>query len=320
MRVVQIGDVAAVAPALADALRDRAEVISIPLAQRGSHRGGAIKLLLGPLRVIDAAKVARVARAMHPDIVHVHWVPNGIVGLMVRTPWVLHVHGSDIRDLGLLRRSPFHVLIRAASRVVYSTPDLARWVLPLRPDADYLPTPIAIRASMPDRDWDVLVASRGAASKGSAVAAAAVELLLEQDPRLRIAAVDGPDFNARAVRLPFVSKAAFVERLARSRVVMGQFRVPALGISELEAMSVARPVVTNVDLTFYKDPPPVVVATSPQAAAVGVRRLLDAPAEADALGLAGQRWVRAHYSPDSVGSEVLAIYRRALDDAGTEVP
>ena len=277
-------------------------------------------MALGPLRLIDAARVARIARSMHPDIVHVHWVPNGVVGLMVRTPWVLHVHGSDIRGLGPLRRYPFHLLMRAATRVVYATPDLARWVLPVRPDADYLPAPIDERTSSPGREWDVVVASRAAASKGSAVAAATVERLLREDPRLRIAAVDGPDFSSLAVRLPFGAKEAFVERLARSRVVVGQFRVPALGISELEAMSVARPVVTNVDLSLYPDPPPVVVARTAEDAALGVRRLLDSPGEADALGLAGQQWVRNQHSPAAVGSRALAVYHRAIAQGDVAIP
>jgi glycosyltransferase involved in cell wall biosynthesis len=316
VRIVQLGDVAAVAPALADALRDLAEVISIPLPQRGARRRGPMKVLYGPLRLLDAARVARAARARRPDVVHVHWVPNGVVGLMVGVPWVLHAHGSDIRDLDPIRRRPYRLLIRAATRVVYATPDLARWVLPLRPDAEYLPAAIPLRSATDERDFDVLLASRAALSKGSDVAAAAVAILRREHADLRIAAVDGPDFRADAIRLPFGPKATFLERLARARVVVGQFRVPALGISELEAMSMARPVVTNVDLRLYPDPPPVVVAEDAAAVARAVGRLLDDPAEADAMGEAGQGWVRRWHSPDAVATRALAVYRQAIGTAG----
>jgi glycosyltransferase involved in cell wall biosynthesis len=312
VRVVQIGDVASVAPALADALRNDADVISLPLRQSGARRGRLVKLFYGPSRVIDAARAARRARSLKPDVVHVHWVPNGIVGLMLGCPWILHVHGSDFRNLDRLRRHPYSFLLRAATEVVYATPDLARWVLPVRPDAELLPPAIPIRPGRSERDWDVLVASRAALSKGSDISAATVTRLLGEDPGLRIAAVDGPDFASPAVRLGFGPKEAFVERLARSRVVVGQFRVPALGISELEAMSVGRPVVTNIDLGLYPDPPPVVVARDAEAAATAIRRLLDTPAEADALGLAGERWVRDHHSPAAVASAALAVYRQAL--------
>ncbi|HEX5590254.1 MAG TPA: glycosyltransferase [Candidatus Limnocylindrales bacterium] len=316
VRVVQLGDVASVAPALAAALGDVAEVISIPLPQRGAHRRGPVKVLYGPLRLIDAARVARAARALRPDVVHVHWVPNGVVGLMVGVPWVLHAHGSDIRDLDPIRRHSYGLLVRAATCVVYATPDLARWVLPLRPDAEHLPVAIPIRSATGEADLDVLLASRAAPSKGSGVAAAAVAILRRERADLRIAAVDGPDFSVDAIRLPFGPKATFLERLGRARVVVGQFRVPALGVSELEAMSMARPVVTNVDVRLYPDPPPVVVAEDAAAVARAVGRLLDDPSEAEEVGEAGQRWVRSWHSPDAVATRVLAVYRRAIATRG----
>lgn len=313
LRVAQIGDVASVAVALADALRDVADVRLFPLRQRGARRTTATKLLYGPLRAIDAANAARAARRWSADIAHVHWVPNGLAGVLFGSPWVLHAHGSDIRGLDRVRRLLFEPLVRSATAVVYATPDLAPVVRAIRPDATHLPVAIPRATVAPEREWDVIVASRAAYSKGSEVASAAVAALLTNDERLRIGAVDGPDFDSAAVRLAFGPKDEFVRRLARARVVIGQFRVPALGVSELEAMSVGRPVVTNVDLRLYDPPPPVLVAADAAAAAREVRRLLDDPAAGDALGLAGKRWVEANHAPDVIAARAMQIYQDAIE-------
>jgi hypothetical protein len=66
IKVAQIGDVAHVAPALQDALKERAEVRLIRLRQRAATRTGVVKILAAPMRLIDAVVVARRSRPHRP--------------------------------------------------------------------------------------------------------------------------------------------------------------------------------------------------------------------------------------------------------------
>jgi glycosyltransferase involved in cell wall biosynthesis len=312
MRIVQVGDVASVASALSSALAGLDEVHEVPFAQRAAKRSELLKLIAGPVRVYDAWRTARAIKRLKPDVVHVHWVPNGIVGIFLDVPWVLHCHGSDIRDLSRLRRAPYRWLVQRASGVAYSTPDLATVVVGLRPDAVYLPTPIARRDPTDERSWDVMIASRAHWSKGSEVAFEAARRLRGRSPRLQIAAVDGPDFEEGAERLKFTPKPEFVTQLARSRVVLGQFRLQALGIAEMEAMSVGRPVVTSVNRSLYPVPPPVRTARTPEEVVIAVEELLRDGRAADELGAAGRSWVLEHHDPAHIGERLHGLYQQVV--------
>lgn len=314
--VVQVGDVAHVAASIAQALDGAATVHSLPMSQGGATRGSRIKLLFAGQRLLEAIRLARLIARMRPDIVHIHWLPNALVGLFLRVPWVIHCHGSDIRNLSGWRRHAYPRLLRRATAVVYSTPDLAAAVLAYRADATYAPTPVADSPDTAQITRDVLVASRAARIKGSHIAAEALRLLVQARPNLRVAAVDGPDFDHPATRLPFTTKSDFLREVGSSRIIMGQFVLQALGISELEAMSCARPVVTSVDLTLYPEPPPVLSHSEPARIAEYVAQLLDDQELAERLGAAGRTWVRRYHSHAHVRHLLLSMYQGALGEVG----
>ena len=313
MRVVQVGDVAGVGPALEAALRGRTEIISVPFSQAGARRPEWLKAGYAPHRMVQAFRLARDVNRLRPDVVHIHWLPNALAGPLLAAPWIIHCHGSDVRDLSGWRRLMFPMLLRRADAVVYSTPDLAPSVLPFRPDAVYLPTPIPEGLPVAPATRDVLVGSRAAKVKGSEVAAEALRILLRGRPGLRVAAVDGPDFDHPAERLPFMPKSSFLAEIARSHVVLGQFALRALGITELEAMSCGRPVVTAVDASLYPTPPPVQDARTPEQIAVEAGRLLDDAEAARHLGKLGRTWVREMCAPDDVADRVIEVYRRVIE-------
>lgn len=308
LRVVQIGDVASVAPALADALSPHVDVVSLPLRQVAGEQSGAVKVLAAPLRVVDAARVARRARALDPDVVHVHWVPNGIIGPLIGRPWVLHAHGDDIRALNAWRRLAFAPLVRLADAMLVSTPDLLRFA---RADAALLPTPVPTLESSVTATWDVLVCSAALPVKGSPVAFETLRRLARLRPGIRLAAHDGPAYeDGPWDRLPWATKAEFRHRLASARVVLGQFRLGALGVADLEAMATGRPVLTWVREGIYPEPPPVHSSRDPSDLARRVAELLDDDDAARAAGTAAADWVARTHGPERVARQLIAVYRR----------
>lgn len=267
MRVVQVGDVAGVAGMLAELL----PMTSVPFRQSGAT--SRVKVFHAPLRLLEAVRVAQQVRSLEPDIVHVHWATNAIVGPLLGRPWVLHVHGTDVRG----RWSP---MLRWADAVIAATPDLP---------GTYLSAPIPFRERGEDR-YDVAIASRPDPVKGTAIAEQAVNA----------------DWRAPLPR------DEFLRRLAETRVIVGQLVIGALGLVELEAMSMGRPVICYIRPELYPDPPPVPIARTGEEVRAHATRLLSDPSEADRIGREGQAWVRKHHDPEKVRERLLEVYRSAL--------
>lgn len=212
---------------------------------------------------------ARLARqAASCDLLHVHvasvvrhtgWVPR---------PYVLHLHGTDIRThqylpeySGLVRRA-----VERAAAVLYSTPDLAehvRW----RPDATLMPVPIdtgALPPWRPDPRPTVVFASRWEEVKGLAVQVRVADSLRRRRPTARLLGVDwgsGADLARKhGVELvPRTSHDGFLELLASAHVVVGQ-PTGMLAASELEALGIGVPVVAALEPRWY---PPALIPTPP---------------------------------------------------------
>lgn len=302
-----VADESLVAPALVASLQARAEVVEVPMARPGAHWPKPLKPFAFIARSLEAERVASdISEAWPPfDVVHIHWLPNGLVGRQaaVIPPWVLHVHGSDIRGLAGIRARVFPAILRMADAVVYSTPDLAAHIDPWRDDAEHLPTPIPSLDVEGEDRWDVLAASEALEVKGAAVTFAAMRRLAELRPGVRMAAFDGPAFQAGPwERLALTDKATFHRRLASSGVILGQFKLGILSIVECEALALGRPVIAWVDPALYPDPPPVVSVRDPEAIAAAA---LDALPPPD-----GAAWVQRHHGPARIADRLLDMYAR----------
>lgn len=200
-------------------------------------------------------------RAAQVDLLHVHgatvvrhtgWVPR---------PYVLHLHGTDIRSFQYDPRYA-KLVARAVDRaaaVLYSTPDLAEHAHRRRPDASLLSVPIDV-ASLPS--WQpggqptVFFSSRWEPVKGLDVQLAIVGALRRRHgPDLRLVGIDW-GIGASAARAlgvelhPRSSNEAFLDLLSRSTVVMGQ-PTGMLAASELEAVGIGVPVVAPLRPDWY---------------------------------------------------------------------
>ena len=96
-RIALVHDVAGVAQTQAEILRGAGhEVDQIRLPDFGASWGWLAKALTLPIRL--ALYVPAVLRLRHGgyDVIHIHWVPRGIVGLLAGRPYLVQAHGSDL--------------------------------------------------------------------------------------------------------------------------------------------------------------------------------------------------------------------------------
>jgi len=215
-----------------------------------------------------AAWLVRLAlAAARVDLLHVHSGAMLKHTRFVPKPFVLHLHGTDIRTLQYDPAWRDSILwgVRKARAVVYSTPDLAEHILPHRPDAIYLPVPVTLSAlpapaGAPERR--VFFCSRWEDVKGLEQQVLIARALVQGLPEgYEVTGLDwGPGAaQARQVGVRLVPRMPHDEYLAfiaASAAVVGQ-SAGILSSSELEALGIGVPVYVALKPGYYPDAPPV---------------------------------------------------------------
>lgn len=310
MRVIHVREVANVAATLVEGLNrlgHQAELRRLRIA--GGWYPLPIKALFLPHRILEGMAANRYIKRHRFDIVHIHMAYMGWLGILGRYPYFLHCHGHD------LRRNLYHPLLRwltrralaRAYRVYYSTPDLAFDAAWARPDAVFLPNPINIDRFQPgpnDQPGDprLLLISRLWDIKGVDTAFGIIREVKQRYPSASIHAFAwGPERrrfrdNRDVSFIPFVPYSEMPDLISRYDIVVGQFVVGSLGMSELESMACGKPVVSYFCYPeVYDEPPPVFSAQDVAGAVEHLAALLENPSLRRQAGEKGREWVLQHH-------------------------
>lgn len=268
-------------------------------AARAASRSWVLHTL-PPASVSPSALVARTKDALPwfrgrgaADILHVHYAPNGYYFWGAKAKKVLHFHGTDLRiDLHQpVKRQLILESVRQADLVAFSTPDLADAARAACSDAIYLPNPAPAAPANPLNvvPGRVIFNARWDDSKGGVALVDAARTLVCAG--LEVLGFDWGTYrqqarNAGVRMLPLTTVAQFGRTLTSAQVIVGQVGYQALTISDMQALSANRPLVTMAP----KDTP--VVQATPENLAAQVQLALNgetlSPTErAD--------WVQAHH-------------------------
>lgn len=202
----------------------------------------------------------RAARASMLDVHgatvlrHTGWVPR---------PYVLHLHGSDIRRFRYEEQYADLVTsaVRNAQDVYYTTPDLAEHVLDIAPTASLQPVvvdlePIPENSSMGEEPFRVRFASRWGRDKGGDLLTSVLGALRDRFDDL---VIEGLRWGEDASRVEREFGVRMHERMTHDRyaewlggasVIIGQM-TGVMGVSEIEALATGRPVVMPLDERWY---------------------------------------------------------------------
>ena len=306
-RIALVHDVAGVAKVQAQTLRAAGhEVDEIALSELGASWKWPMKGLAIPLRLAAYMPVIRKLRRNHYDIVHIHWLSHGIVGLPLGRPFFAQAHGSDLH-LNMRRpvlRLVTRAVLKRAKTVFYVTPDLRPFAAEFHDKLIYLPNPVQVNEVSPPpprRLTRALIFTMLHTRKGVERIFPAAERLSKL---LELTALDyGPLAREYAQRygrvVRFVGQVPHDEIgpfLEQFDIVIGQMRQGILGLAELEAMAAGRPVITGINLANYPvDPPPVIAASTPEEIVSAVEELRENEAELLRLSRAGRDWVRRNH-------------------------
>jgi glycosyltransferase involved in cell wall biosynthesis len=308
-RIALVHDIAGVARVQATLLRSAGhEVDEIALPSTGARWRWPFKGAALPFRLAAYMPTIRRLRARKYDVVHVHWLTNGVVGVLSGGEFFAQAHGSDLH---LNMNNPVYrrvtrTVLRGAKKVFYVTPNLKAYLAGYEDKLVYLPNPVDMRgiaagSAPPTQVKNVLIFTRLDPVKGVDLIFPAVEAL---SANVKVTALDW-GHHAAGYRRRYGRWVTFVPPIPHERVgpflqqfdvVLGQMRQGILSLMEIEALASGRPLITGLNAALYPDdPPPVVSASTPQEITAAVIQLAAAPHDLAGLSRNGREWaVRNH--------------------------
>ncbi len=330
MRIIHVRDVANVAQFLVRGLAELGHEVDFVSPRESAEQRVWRKTLMAHRRISDGLRVNSHIHKHKFDIVHLHYANSGWMAALGRYPYFLHCHGSDVRsDLyHPARKWPVLQSLGGASGVFISTPDLYEHVAAFRQDAVFLPNPIDTRIFAPlsngkHTNTRILINQALKASKAPHIAFGAVERLKRTHKNLEVYAFA---HGSELARFRNHDEVQFIEPVPHSRmpelinsfdIILGQFEIGSLGVSELESMACNKPVVSWVDWDRYKqwyaEPPPILSACETDAVVEAVASLIQDRELGVELGSQARAWVLKHHDYLGVATKLLAHYQAFLD-------
>jgi len=268
--------------------------------------------LLLPLFLASYVRAARrVAR--DADLVHAHWLPSGLVGLMTGKPVVVQLWGTDVE---LARRAPwlFRPIVRRARLVVCASSALAAAARELGArEVRVVPSGVDVPETVgePEQPPHVLFVGRLSEEKG-------VLELVEAARGLPLVVVgDGPLRNRVPGALGFVPHAELGPYYERAAVVACPSRREGYGVACAEAMAYGRPVVASavgglLDLVEDGVTGVLMAPRDPAALRAALKGLLDDPELRRRLGAAARERARERLGWEPVTAATIGVYEEAL--------
>ena len=330
MRILHVRDAANVARFLVRGLSALGQTAELRCPAECAQESLWLKSVTVPRRIMDGLQINAYIRKHEFDVVHLHYGNSGWMGALGRYAYFLHCHGSDVRVDMYRPVRKWLVMhgLRRAGGVFFSTPDLYAHVSPIRPDAVYLPNPIDTRLFRPASNGDhanvrLLINQALKPSKAPEIAFRAARQIKRMFTGVEICAFAyGPELE----RFRSYDEVRFIDVVPHSRmaqlinsfdIIIGQFGIGSLGVSELESMACGKPVVCYVDEAAYDlwcdEPPPVFSARHAEAVSEAVATLIQQRNLREEAGRKGCKWVERNHDYLRVASRVLSHYHAFLN-------
>lgn len=268
---------------------------------------------------VAAWTARRWSLSLPSDLLHIHFGTRAkIAARWPQRPFVLHFHGTDIREFyrDPQQRANIQWAADSAKAVFYATPDLTEYAREARPDARYLPNPVDLTELpnwKPAPEPRILFASRWGAAKGGPEQLELAGRLARalKGTGIRLEGLDWGENAAQAAALgvrlvPTMGKQEYLGWLSGAHAVVGQ-STGLLGMSELQAMGIGVPTAVNVRPGLYPGLVPVVgvggVDDQVDSIVAAAKDPHGAAARLDAKG-----WLTQHHDPVTIVRQLAADY------------
>ncbi|WP_207893644.1 glycosyltransferase family 4 protein [Tepidibacillus fermentans] len=332
MKILHFNDIANVSSTLVEASKSHgiySEIYRIPL---GNYKKTSIlrKIALFINRLKEIRKLKKYFKENHFSVLHIHYAYFGILGILTRIPYYLHCHGTDIR--GNLKHPIFKWItllsLKKAKKVYFSTPDLGEEVLRIRKDAKFIPNPINMNMFFLDTNRSnekqlhsktkVLVISKLDPTKGIEIAIETINQLAARSDieftmfNFGVDHIKYLNLLQNREKIKFIDKVPYSEipkLISEHDIVIGQLKLGAIGMSELEALAVGRPVICKFDYDgFYDEISPFIKVNNSEKLLEAITYLADNPDIRKEIGVQSRIWVEKNHDYKKVFEKLYNDY------------
>ena len=286
-----------------------------------------IKLMKMPKRLFDLRHIVGKLNSKYFDLVHIHWASYAFLGFACQIPFIVECHGTDVR--ARLKNPFFRLLLvpgfRRAAAILCITPDLLPIVRTVRPDAQFFPAPVDTQQFAPFEDppsnsehpWTILLFMRLDPEKGPDVAIDGILRFIERHPNVRVKMLDWGLLKEKLKRkygkrfefIALVPPDQVPELILSADVVVGQLLSGAFGLSELQAMSCAKPVICSFNYDeVYPEAPPICKAATPAQVDKHLEVLFQRPDLGADLGQKARDWIITNHSYQILSQRLEELY------------
>lgn len=319
-KIVHINDVAFVGKTLVEGLRllghDALHVHMYDINNEINVKTGYLKRAWRAIRI-------QWKYSSDETVFHIHYMGNALFFLFSKARVVVHLHGTDIREpLSLKDRLLKYLILRKADYILYSTPDIGQYITPYNHKAKFLPNPISaeiFEMSMRESASSVKKIFFYAALshiKGGDIGLTALKKIKSDFPDIEISVFGFGEYSKDASPelfnvIPRVSREEVLRILGDSDLVLGQLRVGAVGVSELEAIALGKPVITNFRYDHcYAEPMPCQKIFAADDVHEVLRSWIVEWSRHEQRDLIHQRrqWVKRYHGQEAVSNLLLSIY------------
>lgn len=328
MKVWHVNDIASVGPTIVTSLRKLgvdAEFIDIP--KPFANAPWVIKLLGLPLRIWFARRLLKKARRQGVDLLHIHYSSAAPWFIYGGVPVVVHCHGDDVRlkPWNLIRHAFNFFVFKKASAIFFSTPDMAKSMKFYTAGAKFLPNPVDVQTfdrAIAERDPQfVFLHASLDHIKGADLAIEAIKRLKPRYPSLRFVAVrQGTYINeAKQAGIELIermSRPELANLQGRAGLILGQFRLGAVGLSELETLAIGRTIACHFSYgSLFASQPPFVQAHTVEEIVEVLEKFVKDPRAYLPLETGAREWVLKFHDPDAIAQQVQDAYKTILPNA-----
>lgn len=328
MRILEVNDVAGTATLFREGLQQLGHQVELYQPTVGTYRRPAwFRALIPAIRALESLQMRRRYRVGRFERLHVHYETFGVMPLLARLPYYLHCHGGMTTHMNRpLSRRLIEICLRRATRVLCATPNLLQPIQRYRPDVVFVPNPVDTEmftpasAAGPSSRFRIFSISKMDTTKGWDVILPVLRELARQSEKFEVFAF-GFGTEPRETILHRVAllrqwgiqvlsrldRKEMSELIRSSDLVLGQFQVGAVGVSELEALACGRAVCCRFDYDLaYEERPPFLVGRSSAEVLALIDDALANRTRLRALGERGRDWVVRNHSVDAAARRLQA--------------
>lgn len=261
-------------------------------------------------------------------ILHIHYFPNILFFFFTSRKIVLHAHGSDVRisSWNMPRRIFNYIACWRADHILYSTPDLRDFFKKFIAKTSFLPNPVFIPKSPAEkidssRAKKIFLFSTLTYIKGADLSLAALARFKRNHPDCQITIFNFGECFYESLENDF----SLISRKRREDlpailnahgIILGQFKLEAIGMSELEAMAEGRPVIANFKYNcVYERPSPILLAASSSEIEQKLESIYGDSDQLNNLGEESRAWVKEYHEAANVAKRLSRIYEMIRAEA-----